>query len=102
MWVYLPDPQRLDGPMPELPRLPHRVTPYRMVHISTVLGCTIDDGIVGASWILHTALSSIKALGGETQASMHDKAKTFQSPFPTGFRMVPHAPQNSGPYKLLQ
>lgn len=86
--------------MPELPRLPLPSTPYRMVHISTVLDCTIDDGIVGLMDPAHGPFVH-QSSWWRTQASMHDKAKTFE-PIPNGFRMVPHAPsKNSGPYKLL-
>jgi phenylpropionate dioxygenase-like ring-hydroxylating dioxygenase large terminal subunit len=71
-----------------------------MVQISTILDCTIDDGIVGLMDPAHGPFVH-QSSWWRTQASMHDKAKTFE-PIPNGFRMVPHAPsKNSGPYRLL-
>jgi phenylpropionate dioxygenase-like ring-hydroxylating dioxygenase large terminal subunit len=100
VWVFLPDPQRPNQPVPDLPRLPLPSAPYRMVQISTNLDCTIDDGIVGLMDPAHGPFVH-QSSWWRTQASMHDKAKTFE-PIPNGFRMVPHAPsKNSGPYKLL-
>ena len=71
-----------------------------MIHISTLLDCTIDDGIVGLMDPAHGPFVH-QSSWWRTKASMHEKAKTFE-PIPNGFRMVPHAPsKNSGPYKLL-
>lgn len=100
VWVFLPDPQQPKQPVPELPRLPLPSEPYRMIQISTILDCTIDDGIVGLMDPAHGPFVH-QSSWWRTKASMHDKAKTFE-PIPNGFRMVPHAPsKNSGPYKLL-
>ena len=100
VWVFLSDPQQANQPMPELPRLPLPSTPYRMVQISTILDCTIDDGIVGLMDPAHGPFVH-QSSWWRTKASMHDKAKTFE-PIPNGFRMVPHAPsKNSGPLKFL-
>jgi phenylpropionate dioxygenase-like ring-hydroxylating dioxygenase large terminal subunit len=71
-----------------------------MIHISTLLDCTIDDGIVGLMDPAHGPFVH-QCSWWRTKASIHEKAKTFE-PIPNGFRMVPHAPStNSGPYKLL-
>ncbi len=100
IWVFVPDPQRPDQPVPEVPPLPLPSSPYRMVQISTLLDCAIDDGIVGLMDPAHGPFVH-QSSWWRTQASIHEKAKTFE-PIPAGFRMVPHAPsRNSGPYKIL-
>jgi phenylpropionate dioxygenase-like ring-hydroxylating dioxygenase large terminal subunit len=101
VWVFIPDPQQPDQVIPEVPPLPLPSAPYRMIQISTLLDCTIDDGIVGLMDPAHGPFVH-QSSWWRTQASMHEKAKTFE-PIPNGFRMVPHAPsKNSGPYKLLK
>jgi phenylpropionate dioxygenase-like ring-hydroxylating dioxygenase large terminal subunit len=100
IWVFVPDGVTVDRTVPELPRLPLPSKPYRMIQISTLLDCTIDDGIVGLMDPAHGPFVH-QSSWWRTQASMHEKAKTFE-PIPNGFRMVAHAPsKNSGPYKLL-
>ena len=96
----LADPQQPNQPVPELPHLPLPSEPYRIVQISTIVGCTSDDGIVSFMDPAHGPFVH-QSSWWRTKASMHDKVKTYE-PIPNGFRMVPHAPsQNSGPYKLL-
>ena len=100
VWVFIPDPQQPNQVIPEVPPLPLPSSPYRMIHISTLLDCTIDDGIVGLMDPAHGPFVH-QSSWWRTKASIHEKAKTFE-PIPNGFRMVPHAPStNSGPYKLL-
>ena len=100
MWVFVPDPQQPNQIIPDVPPLPLPSSPYRMIHISTLLDCAIDDGIVGLMDPAHGPFVH-QSSWWRTKASMHEKAKTFE-PIPNGFRMVPHAPStNSGPYKLL-
>lgn len=100
VWVFVTDPQRPDQTVPDVPPLPLPSSPYRMVQISTLLDCTIDDGIVGLMDPAHGPFVH-QSSWWRTQSSMHEKAKTFE-PILNGFRMVPHAPsKNSGPYKIL-
>lgn len=100
VWVFIPDPQQPDQTVPDVPPLPLPSSPYRKVHISTILDCTIDDGIVGLMDPAHGPFVH-QSSWWRTKASIHEKAKTFE-PLPRGFRMVPHEPsKNSGPYKLL-
>jgi phenylpropionate dioxygenase-like ring-hydroxylating dioxygenase large terminal subunit len=100
LWVFIPDPQRSGQPPSEIPRLPLPSKPYRMLQISTLLDCTIDDGIVGLMDPAHGPFVH-QSSWWRTRSSVHEKAKAFE-PIPNGFRMVAHAPsRNSGPYKLL-
>lgn len=100
VWVFISDPQQHNQTVPEVPPLPLPSSPYRKIHISTILDCTIDDGIVGLMDPAHGPFVH-QSSWWRTKSSIHEKAKTFE-PIPHGFRMVPHAPsKNSGPYKLL-
>ncbi len=100
VWVFFPDPQRPEQSVPDVPPLPLPSSPYRMIQISTLLDCTVDDGIVGLMDPAHGPFVH-QSSWWRTQDSMHEKAKTFE-PLPYGFRMISHAPsKNSGPYKLL-
>lgn len=100
VWVFIPDPSRPEQPVPEVPPLPLPASPFRMIQISTLLDCTIDDGIVGLMDPAHGPFVH-RSVWWRTERSMHEKAKTFE-PIPNGFRMVSHAPsKNSLPYKLL-
>ncbi|MDN5942187.1 MAG: Rieske 2Fe-2S domain-containing protein [Nitrospira sp.] len=100
VWVFVPDPQRPNQAIPDVPPLPLPSSPYRMIHISTLLDCTIDDGIVGLIDPAHGPFVHQSRLW-RTPESGHEKAKTYE-PIPNGFRMVTHPPsQNSTPYKLL-
>jgi phenylpropionate dioxygenase-like ring-hydroxylating dioxygenase large terminal subunit len=100
VWVFIPDPQQPSQTVPDVPPLPLPSAPYRKIHISTILDCTIDDGIVGLMDPAHGPFVH-QSSWWRTKASIHEKAKTFE-PLPRGFRMVPHEPsKNSGPYKLL-
>ena len=100
VWVFIPDPQQPNQTVPDVPPLPLPSSPYRKIHISTILECTIDDGIVGLMDPAHGPFVH-QSSWWRTKSSIHEKAKTFE-PLPRGFRMVPHEPsKNSGPYKLL-
>jgi len=100
VWVFIADPEQPNQAIPDIPPLPLPSSPYRMIQISTLLDCTIDDGIVGLMDPAHGPFVH-QSSWWRTQASMHEKAKMFE-PIPCGFRMVPHAPsKNSGPYKIL-
>ncbi|MDF0642845.1 MAG: hypothetical protein P0111_02340 [Nitrospira sp.] len=50
VWVFISDPSRPEQPILEVPPLPLPASPFRMIHISTVLDCTIDDGNTPAKW----------------------------------------------------
>jgi phenylpropionate dioxygenase-like ring-hydroxylating dioxygenase large terminal subunit len=101
VWVFIPDPLRSEQAIPDIPPLPLPSSRYRMIQISTVLNAAIDDGILGLVDPLHGPFVH-QSSWWRTQASMHEKAKTFE-PIPAGFRMVPHPPsKNSGPYKILK
>ena len=100
IWVYLPDGHERDPTLPEVPRLPLLSAHYRLFHISSMLRCTIDDGIVGLMDPAHGPFVH-QSLWWRSRKSIHEKAKTFE-PIPGGFRMTAHTPsRNSGPYKLL-
>ncbi len=100
IWVYMVDARDPNRPRPDVPRLPVPSKPHTLLHISTMLNCTIDDGIVGLMDPAHGPFVHHSAWW-RTRKSIHEKAKTFE-PIPGGFRMVAHAPsRNSGPYKLL-
>lgn len=101
IWVFIPDPQQPLQPIPEVPPLPLPSSPYRMIQVSTLLDCAIDDGIVGLMDPAHGPYVHQSPFW-RTQASMHEKAKTFE-PIPYGFRMISHPPsKNSRPYKVLK
>ena len=93
VWVFISDPQRPNQAIPEIPPLPLPSSPYRMIHIATLLDCTIDDGIVGLMDPAHGPFVH-QSSWWRSQASIHEKAKTFE-PIPHGFRMVPHAPSKN-------
>src|SRR5215510_4152554 len=47
VWVYIPERQGLPATLPDVPKLPVLSAQYRLLHISTTLTCTIDNGIIG-------------------------------------------------------
>jgi len=100
VWVYMPDAQGVPATLPAVPTLPLRSGPYRTLHISTTLTCTIDNGIVGLMDPAHGPFVH-QSIWWRSRASIHDKSKVFE-PLPFGFRMRAHSPsRNSAPYKLL-
>jgi phenylpropionate dioxygenase-like ring-hydroxylating dioxygenase large terminal subunit len=100
VWVYVAGSQGIPETIPDVPRLPVLSQSYRMLHVSTTLKSTIDNGIVGLMDPAHGAFVHQSAWW-RSRDSIHEKAKTFE-PIPNGFRMKAHAPsRNSGPYKLL-
>ncbi len=100
VWVYLPDPSEKTSAPPEVPRLPLLSERYRRLHISTALGCAIDDGIVGLMDPAHGPFVHQSAWW-RSRDSIHEKAKEFE-PIPNGFRMKAHEPsRNSALYKVL-
>jgi len=99
VWVFIPDPQRPDQPVPDVPPLPLPSSSYRLIQISTLLDCTIDDGIVGLIDPAHGPFVH-QSSWWRTEASMREKAKTYE-PIPHGFRMMPHAASANSTYKLL-
>jgi len=100
IWVYLPDSSETEPVLPEVPRLPLLSDRYRLLHISTMLRCTIDDGIVGLMDPAHGPFVHQSAWW-RSRDSIHEKAKEFE-PIPNGFRMKAHEPsRNSALYKLL-
>lgn len=100
IWVYLPDPLDKNSPPPEVPHLPVFSDRYRLFHISTMLQCTVDDGIVGLMDPAHGPFVH-QSWFWRSRDSIHEKAKEFE-PIPCGFRMKAHTPsRNSALYKVL-
>ena len=100
VWVYIPDRHGLPATLPEVPKLPVLSKQYRLLHISTMLTCTLDHGIVGLMDPAHGPFVH-QSVWWRSRASIHEKSKVFE-PLPTGFRMRAHSPsRNSAPYKLL-
>ncbi|TAL09018.1 MAG: aromatic ring-hydroxylating dioxygenase subunit alpha [Nitrospirae bacterium] len=100
IWVYMPDVTGKNPIVPEVPRLPLYSDSYRFLHISTMLKCTIDDGIVGLMDPAHGPFVH-QSWFWRSRDSIHEKAKDFE-PIPYGFRMKAHTPsRNSAIYKVL-
>lgn len=100
IWVYVPDVEEKDHAPPGVPSLPILSDCYRLLHISTTLHCTIDDGIVGLMDPAHGPFVH-QSWFWRNRESIHEKAKEFE-PIPFGFRMKAHEPsRNSTLYKLL-
>ncbi len=100
IWVYVPDPGGMNGPLPEVPKLPLLSGRHRSLRIAATLTCTLDDGIVGLMDPAHGPFVH-QSVWWRTRGSIHEKAKVFE-PIPSGFRMVAHeASRNSGLYKVL-
>lgn len=101
IWVFLSDPARPDGAPPPVPRLPIFSPQYRLMHLSTELGCTVDNGIIGLMDPAHGPFVH-QAWWWRSRRSIHEKEKLFE-PIPNGFRIRAHEPSsNSAPYKLLK
>jgi len=99
VWVFIPDPQRPDQPVPDVPPLPLPSSSYRLIQISTLLDCAIDDGIVGLIDPAHGPFVH-QSSWWRTEADIREKTKIFE-PISHGFRMVPHAASTNSTYKLL-
>ena len=100
LWVFVPDATEKNPVVPEVPQLPLYSDQYRFLHISTILKCTIDDGIVGLMDPAHGPFVH-QSWFWRSRDSIHEKAKEFE-PIPYGFRMKAHAPsRNSALYKIL-
>lgn len=100
IWVYMPDGNEKNAARPEVPQLPLYSDQYRFLHISTILRCTIDDGIVGLMDPAHGPFVH-QSWFWRSRDSIHEKAKEFE-PIPYGFRMKAHTPsRNSALYKVL-
>jgi phenylpropionate dioxygenase-like ring-hydroxylating dioxygenase large terminal subunit len=101
VWVYLPDPDSPNRPVPEPPRLPVFSGRYRITHLSTDMACSIDHGIIGLMDPAHGPFVH-QSWWWRSRDSIHEKEKLFE-PIPNGFRISPHMPStNSAPYKLLK
>lgn len=101
VWVFLPDPERPNEPVPPLPKLPILSEPYTITHLEAELPCTMDNGIIGLMDPAHGPFVH-QAWWWRSRRSIRTKEKTFE-PIPNGFRIVPHEPSpNSAPYKLLR
>jgi phenylpropionate dioxygenase-like ring-hydroxylating dioxygenase large terminal subunit len=101
VWVFLPDPERPDEPVPPPPELPVFSESYTRTHLQAELPCTMDNGIIGLMDPAHGPFVH-QAWWWRSRRSIRLKEKTFE-PIPNGFRMVPHEPSpNSAPYKLLR
>jgi phenylpropionate dioxygenase-like ring-hydroxylating dioxygenase large terminal subunit len=115
-WVYVPaagagrlTPESALPPVPELP-LAHEegAGRYRTVHLTAVLPCNVDHGIIGLMDPAHGPFVH-RAWWWRSAGSIHEKTKRFEGLFAAqtqdgndGFRMSAHAPSaNSAPYKLL-
>ena len=99
VWVFVTDPQQPDQAVPEVPPLPLLSSPCRMIQISTVVNCGIDDGVAGLVDPAHGPFVH-QGPWWRTEAGMREKTKIFE-PIPHGFRMVPHAASKNSTYKLL-
>lgn len=111
-WVYIPAPGAgridiTDASLPPIPELPKFSKRFRSAHLSALLPCNVDHGIIGLMDPAHGPFVH-RAWWWRSAASIHQKTKRFEpilgSPggLNDGFRMSPHAPSsNSAPYKLL-
>jgi phenylpropionate dioxygenase-like ring-hydroxylating dioxygenase large terminal subunit len=101
VWVFVPDPQQPNQTIPDVLPLPLPSSPYRMIHYSTTLQCSIDDGVIGLLDPAHGPFVHQSPYWRSPRGS-HEKTKSYE-PIPSGFRMTTHAPsRNSTPYKLLR
>lgn len=101
IWVYVPDPESANEPIPPAPRLPVFSERYRMTHLSAELPCTVDHGIIGLMDPAHGPFVH-QSWWWRSRHSIREKEKIFE-PIPNGFRMRAHTPSaNSAPYKLLR
>lgn len=100
-WVFIPDPANAVVEPPPVPSLPVFSPHYRLTHLSSELGCSVDNGIIGLMDPAHGPFVH-QAWWWRSRRSIHEKAKTFE-PIPNGFRISEHEPSsNSAPYKLLK
>ncbi len=101
VWVYLPDPELRDEPMPSAPRLPVFSGRYRITHLAAELPANVDHGIIGLMDPAHGPFVH-QSWWWRTRRSIQVKEKVFE-PIPNGFRIRAHQPSaNSAPYKLLR
>jgi phenylpropionate dioxygenase-like ring-hydroxylating dioxygenase large terminal subunit len=99
-WVYIPDPEYRNEPVPPAPRLPTFSEKYRLAHLEAELPCHVDHGIIGLMDPAHGPFVH-QAWWWRKRTSIHEKEKTFE-PIPNGFRIKAHSPSaNSAAYKLL-
>ena len=99
-WVYIPGSDGTSKPLPDIPRLPLLSQHHRLVHISTNLNCTIDNGVIGLMDPAHGPFVH-ESSWWRRRDNIREKAKTFE-PIPNGFRMKARSSSHhSGPYKLL-
>ena len=100
IWVFMPDDTEKNQVAPDVPQLPLYSDRYRFLYISTMLKCTIDDGIVGLMDPAHGPFVH-QSWFWRNRDSIHEKAKDFE-PIHYGFRMKAHVPsRNSALYKIL-
>jgi phenylpropionate dioxygenase-like ring-hydroxylating dioxygenase large terminal subunit len=112
-WVYIPAPgagrvTAEDPTLPAVPELPKFTPRFRTAHLSAVLPCNVDHGIIGLMDPAHGPFVH-RAWWWRSAASIHEKTKRFEpieddanNGRNAGFRMSPHTPSsNSAPYKLL-
>ncbi len=99
-WVYVPDRESQNEPVPEAPRLPVFSSKYRLTHLAAEMKTTVDHGIIGLMDPAHGPFVH-QSWWWRTRRSIQLKEKVFE-PIPNGFRIRAHAPSaNSAPYKLL-
>ncbi len=99
-WVYVPDPDRAQEPLPPVPRLPVFGDRYRFVRIAAEQPLSFDNGVIHLMDPAHGPFVH-QSWWWRSRASMHDKEKLFV-PIPSGFSMQAHRPSaNSRAYKLL-
>lgn len=100
LWVYVPDAHAANAAVPDVPSLPLYSDQYTRLQISTMLKCSVDDGIVGLMDPAHGPFVH-QSWFWRSRDSIHEKAKEFE-PIPQGFRMKAHTPsRNSAIYKVL-
>ncbi|HTV58963.1 MAG TPA: Rieske 2Fe-2S domain-containing protein [Verrucomicrobiae bacterium] len=106
VWVFMTNAEGRgeragDDILPEIPALPTYSEKFQIAHLSAMLPCNVDHGIIGLMDPAHGPFVH-QAWWWRTRRSIREKAKQYE-PIPNGFRMSPHAPSaNSAPYKLLK
>jgi len=103
VWVFMTNPEGrgLDELPPPVPALPTFSEKFQIAHLSAMLPCNVDHGIIGLMDPAHGPFVH-QAWWWRSRRSIREKAKQYE-PIPNGFRMSPHAPSaNSAPYKILK
>jgi phenylpropionate dioxygenase-like ring-hydroxylating dioxygenase large terminal subunit len=103
VWVFMTNAEGRTAQenLPAIPALPTFSEKFQTAHLSSMLPCNVDHGIIGLMDPAHGPFVH-QAWWWRTRRSIREKAKQYE-PIPNGFRMSPHAPSaNSAPYKILK